>query len=53
MVKALEVRFGAVPDGVAAALEAIAELDQLDELHTRAIVVESLAAFEELLPSPA
>lgn len=49
IVNALQVRFDAVPKELLSDLEEMEDLAVLTELLRRAIVVDSLAAFEELL----
>ena len=41
----LEVRFGSVPESLPAKISKIADLAELEALHRRAVVVDSLPAF--------
>lgn len=45
----LNTRFSAPLDSIANLIEKIDDLDTLDELHNRAVTVDSLTAFEQLL----
>jgi hypothetical protein len=49
VVENLETRFGAAPEGLREQVFAIEDLDRLRDLHRQAIVVASLAAFQERL----
>ena len=49
VLQALEVRFGAVPEPVRQAVLQVSDLDLLSGLLRRAILVESMVAFEEEL----
>ena len=49
VIQALEVRFGTVPEEVAAAVGAVSKLDLLGDLLRQAILAESLEGFVELL----
>ncbi|MBK9050934.1 MAG: cytosolic protein [Chloroflexi bacterium] len=50
IIKALQTRFAEVPQDISEAIERIDDPDELDRLHTLAIVVKSLPAFAEALP---
>jgi hypothetical protein len=49
IVRALEVRFGAVPERLVEAISTVNDLDLLDELHRQAILSTDLGAFEAVL----
>jgi len=51
VVRALEARFGTVPQSVIAAVAVIADLDRLDTLLAQAVTVDALDSFEKLLAS--
>ena len=49
IVRALEVRFGAVPAPLVEAISAVSDVGLLDELHRQAILSADLEAFEAVL----
>ena len=49
ILEVLKVRFGKVPDEIAKQVKAILDLDRLSVLHKKAVIIENLQAFAELL----
>jgi hypothetical protein len=52
VIRALELRFGQIPEPLRERIEQLEELDRLDALHDAALTAESLSAFEQKLGEP-
>jgi hypothetical protein len=52
VLEILRVRFGKLPTSVTAAVNVINDLPLLKELHKQAATIDSMAHFQQLLPSP-
>ena len=49
VIEVLITRFGSVPESISTAVKCIIELKRLDDLHKKAITVESLSEFKQML----
>ncbi len=52
VIQALEIRFGEIPQPLAAAIDKIDDPSRLEMLHKKAITIKSIEKFEQILTPP-